>query len=336
MQFADHVPEEARAYIRRTLDGDDSHWKGVTAFIAEYRATGVKGFPLQVLERERDCLHRFAHDLRMKDAYAELQKTLTTSKQYADFLSAAWQADMDYGPYRDRLKKAKDIAPKVAAAARELSSLLNELATTHTMPPNELYSIRDLLDATDNDALYGHNFHMWRSVRESITGTKRKSLNADKLSQEVDLTPKNVIVLHEGEDIDESVKNDPNTLIVLIRSFTAGDSEAATDPEIQTRNMLGYAWEKAPDLPAILDVVAHAADDWEPQETGPVGAAVSNRQRNRRNEFVRAFASILRRRMGIDIKGSLVAAVAATTDVVLNLDTTTSADSVRKALEDST
>lgn len=335
MQFPNYVPEGARAYIRRTLEGNGQHWKGVNAFITEYRADGIGGYPLHVLEHERDCLNRFAHDLRMKNAYAELQKTFTTSEQYSDFLSAAWQAHIDYGPYRDRLKQAKEIAPKVAAAARELSSLLNQLATTHTMPPNELYSIRDLLDATDNNELYGYNFHMWRSVRESITGTKQKPLNADKLSQEVDLTPQKVIVHHEGENIDESIKNDPNTLIVTIRSFESDDSKAAIDPEIQTRNMLGYAWEKAPDLPAILEVVAHAADDWAPQETGAIGAAVSNRQRNRRAEYVRAFASILRQRRGIDVKGSLVAAIAATTDVVLNLETTTSADNVRKALEDS-
>lgn len=333
MQFADHVPEEARAYIRRTLEGDDSHWKGVTAFIAEYRATGVKGFPLQVLERERDCLHRFAHDLRMKDAYAELQKTFSTSKQYADFLSAAWQADIDYGPYRDRLKKAKDIAPKVAAAARELSSLLNELATTHTMPPSELYSIRALLDATNNDELYGHNFHIWRSVRECITGTRRKLPSSERSTPETDSTPKKVIVIREDEDIDDSVRNDPDTLVIILKAMSADDVE--TDPETQTRNMLGYAWEKAPDLPAILEVVAHTAEDWAPQEMGAVGAAVSNRQKNPRTEYIRAFASILRERMRIEIKGPLVAAIATTTDVVLNLDTTTSADNVRKTLEDS-
>lgn len=333
MQFADYVPEGARAYIRRTLEGDGQHWKGVIGFITEYRANGTRGYPLRVLEHERDCLTRFSRDLRMKDAYAELQKTFTTSKQYADFLSAAWQADMDYGPYRDRLKKAKEIAPKVAAAARELSSLLNELATTHTMPPSELYSIRALLDATDNDELSGHNFYMWRAVRECITGTRREPPSTERSTKETDSIPKKIIVIGEDEDIDDSVRNDPDTLVIILTAARADDVEI--DPETQTRNMLGYAWEKAPDLPAILEVVAHTAEDWAPQETGAVGAAVSNRQKNPRTEYIRAFASILRERMRIEIKGPLVAAIATTTDVVLNLDTTTSADSVRKTLEDS-
>src|SRR4051812_41421232 len=102
MQFPHYVPAGARAHIDRTLygDKDGGHWKGILAFIAEYRSEGRASETADELEREANCVERFAQDPRMQDIYAELQKVFTTESQYAEFLQSAWAAKMDYGHFR--------------------------------------------------------------------------------------------------------------------------------------------------------------------------------------------------------------------------------------------
>ncbi len=331
MKFPSYVPAGAREHIRRTLEGNGSGWEGINAFVAEYRAKDDAADALQEMEREQSCLLRFARDDRMRDVYTELQKVFTSDDQYAEFLSSAWNADMNFAPFRERVKKAKALTPKIATAARELASLLGELGETHTVPPSELYSIRALLDATDNHEMGGHNLYMWSAVRGVITGKRRAPPPPEQPEPEEEAAPKQVVIVPE-EEAAEAERNNPDALIVVIRHFKRGDI-IERDHEKETRNTLGYAWGKAPDLPAILGTVAKAADNWTAQESGAIGAAIASRKKTRVTEYLRAFAELLRENLRMDLTAPIVAAMAATASVVLNLsDTGLSVDAVRMAI----
>lgn len=331
MDFPAYVPDGARAHIRRTLEGDGRHWKGVNTFVAEYRSKGISGSPLEVLEREQACLQRFVLDARMRDVYAELQKVFTSDDQYAGFLRSAWGADMDFAPFRDRTKKAKALTPKIAAAARELASLLEQAGNVSGgMAPDEFYSIRSLLNATDNHENCDHNLRIWRGMRGEITGTRGSPVAEHAAAENGNSAPRQSIIVIE-EDAEEAGRNNPDALIIVIKAMKPGEADEIDHKE-EARNVLGYAWGVAPDFPALLETVARAADDWTPQETGAIGVAVSNRQHNPRAEYLRAFASLLGRN-GIDPAATIFAAMAGTADVVLNdANVTTSADDVRKTL----
>jgi hypothetical protein len=332
MDFPAWVPAGARAHISRTLGGDGGNWKGVNAFVTEYRAKGNAGDALAGLECEQACYQRFAHDARMHDVYAELGKVFTSDNQYGDFLRSANGADQNFAPYRERLKQAKNLASKISAAARELARLIEQAGKAGGgMAPSEFYSIRTLLDATDNHELDDHNLSMWQSVREVITGTMSAPAATQAPAECDDSAPRQTIIVDE-ENAEEARLNNPDACLVVL--FTGKSGKAKIDPKDEARNMLGYAWGVAPHLPALLGTVARSADAWIPQESGAIGAAISTRQRNSLMEYVRAFAELLRQNMpGLDLSASIYAAIAGTADVVLNdANSVVTADAVRKAL----
>jgi hypothetical protein len=331
MNFPEYVPAGAREHIRRTLEGFGNHWKGVNAFVADYRKNGVSGDALMQLEREQSCLLRFANDARMRDVYAELEMVFTSSEQYSSFLRSAWGADIDFAPFRERVKKAKEVAPKVAKAARKLAALLDEAGKVGGgFAPDEFFSVRALLETTDNHEMNDHNLHMWRSVRSAITGRERDFPATGPCKSVVEEFPEKVILVPD-EDANEAKLNHPDAQIIVMCSVSTADIEK--DPEQEARNMLIYAWEKAPDLPAILGTVAYSADKWNPQESGAIGAAIASRQHSISAEYLRAFAKLLDEN-GIPTT-SIHKAIAGTATVVLDdadPDSEVSPDAVRMAL----
>ncbi len=97
--------------------------------------------------------------------------------------------------------------------------------------------------------------------------------------------------------------------------------------------MLAYAWEKAPDLPAMLETVACAAEQWRLDVGDVPNAAIASRKQSPKTEYLRAFAEILRNELRLSTLPALViTAMAGIANVVLNdpnLDV--SRDDVRKA-----
>ncbi|QHQ28577.1 hypothetical protein XACN24_09000 [Xanthomonas albilineans] len=333
MDFPAYVPAGARAHIVWTLEGGGpGHWQGVNALIEEYRANPDTS---DALEQERACYLRFSNDARMRDVYAELQKVFTQDDQYGEFLSAAWHAHMDYTPFREHMKKAKGLAPKIAKAARELATLLNEAGEVGGgVAPDEFFSICELLDKTDNTENGGHNQYIWAAVRKTITGT-RHAPTSDDTELKADAAPRAVKTVFSDEEAEAAQQAEPNAKLirVVVVPMKAGDkSERA--PEEEARNMLHYAWGKAPHLPTILETVAQAAEGWAPRESGAIGAAIASRKASPTTEYLRAFSEHLRRDLpGVILSGSIVTAMAGTANVVLNdarLDVST--DDVRKAI----
>jgi hypothetical protein len=309
MDFPAYVPAGARAHISWTLEGGGERWQGVNALVAEYRQSYVSPENLASVEGEQTCVLRFAHDDRMRAVYNELQKVFTSDDQYADFLRSAYAADLDFERYRQRVKQAKRLAPKIAEAASALACLLKQAGDVGGgKAPSEFYCIRTLLNATDNHELDDHNLHMWRALRKSITGERR----------EVSPGPQDLLPVGPMKFVLVPVK----------------PGEAKIDPEEQARNTLFYAWENAPDLVAILGTVEAAARNWIPQEGGAIGAAISTRQRSQVSEYVRAFAKLLRQHMpSLEFSAPIVAAMAGVADVVLNdANNVVTADAVSKAL----
>lgn len=317
MDFPAYVPTGARSHIQWTLEGGNS-WQGVNTFIEEYRINPDATEALAELEQERACLLRFAHDVRMRDVYAHLQKVVTTDEQIAQFLESAWTAHMDYTPFRKRVRSAKEIAPKIAKAARELSELLNRAGDVGGgVAPDEFFSIRALLDATDNHDDRKRNLRMWRGMRGIITGADRLASPPDDSTPQGDEPPnaRQVLVAFSEEEACRLTAESPSALIVRV---VAARKDERT-PEQEQRADLMYAWGTAPGLPAILETVARAAEEWEPGEGGAIGAAIVSRKANRGAEYVRALAALLRRDAPeLDLSGSMPTAMAGVANVVLN------------------
>lgn len=328
MKFPAYVPAGARAYITRTLEGNPKPgWKGILAIIAEFKRDKVDGYPLDVLEREAACMKRFAHDERMQEVYGALAKVFTADKQYADFLRLAEHvSQVDFNDYRDRVKQVEALAPKIAEAAETLRTLLVDAGSAGAgigYCPDEFFSIRALLEVTDSA---GRNLHIWRGTRDCITGRSMAHAGGSNEAS-IDLADKQVALAYTEDEAEEA----GNTPALAVRIVPVEHVDVT--PEQEARNMLGYAWEKAPDLPQLLTTVADAARKWRAEPGKAISAAIASRKRNRAKEYVRAFARALREQAGIDTEGAIVAAIAEISNIALNSeDVALTADDVRKAL----
>lgn len=259
------------------------------------------------------CLQRLAHDSRMRDAYALLTREFSADEQWAGFTFSAWAARVNFGKYRERVKRARELKAEIVDAAVNLASLLHRFSATGLCGPDEFYSVPELLRQTDNRDIQSSNFEMWRAMRPHVLGdltrAQQAAQNATRATRtEAEKAPK--FVVHFGP---------------------GGETEA--DPKQQERDLLRYAWQLAPDLPAILQTVATAARNFQPSETGMIGAAIDTRQRSPKTEYVRAFANRLTESYGLTLTTGIRKAMAVTANVVIDLpDVDVSDDDVRKAL----
>lgn len=95
-----------------------------------------------------------------------------------------------------------------------------------------------------------------------------------------------------------------------------------------------HAWKKVPTVDLLLDTLANAANDYEPQEPSSVVAAgIASRKKTPKTAYLRAFWYLLAGEHGFTISPRVKDAMATTATVVLNEpDTIVSADDVSKAL----
>lgn len=331
MDFPSYVPNAVRELIAGMLDGDIAHdwadlgWRG--ALEKSERELGrLEGLLHSIQDPEGlnnvrveyakesanargigenvASLERLALRPEMQAAYARLVGALGTDAELKAFIRAAWGAHMNYGTFRDRLKEAAEIARKVADAAGTLHDLLQKAEGFGTYLPGEFFGIRSLLRNTDHDP-DDRNHYMWQRLRHVVLGDR-----PDPLPQNTNVVPLRVEV-------------------VLVSALDA----TPLDPEEQARNMLDYAWGSAPDVRHIVATMQRAAQECVPTETGTIGAAVSSQKRNRKTEYLRGFASLLRNEYRIELTAEIMNAMAVTATVVLNdPDTDVTYDDVRKAV----
>lgn len=197
MDFPAYVPAAVRAYITTLIEGDSLEPMGWQESLnrAEHHLAEIDGKIescirwgkddyLPGLRKDRaeaiahrdrlagdvDCLHRLAHDARMRDAFALLTREFTDDKQWRNFIYTAWAARVDFAEYRDRLKRAAELKGEIAEAAETLAKLIRQFSDTGINGPGEFYSIPELLRQTDNHEMEDHNLHMWRSMRRHVLG----------------------------------------------------------------------------------------------------------------------------------------------------------------------
>ena len=339
MDFPAYVPAAVRAHITTLIEGDSCEPTGWQESLAsaERQLAEVDGEIescirrgkddyLPGLRRDRakavahrdrlagdvDCLHRLAHDARMRDAFAILTLEFTDDRQWRNFIYAAWAARVDYSKYRDLRNRADELRVEIADAAEILAKLIRQFSATGINGPDEFYSIPELLRQTDNNEMQGHNLHMWRSMRQHVLG---------------DLPRRDVPETRPAEESGE-----PPT-VEIVRVFLAPGEKAEIDPVEEARNMLHYAWGTAPDFSALLDTVAKAGRAFKPSQSGMIGAAIESRQHSEKTAYVRAFGNLLIDVHGFELTTPIMKAMAIVANVVINLaDVDVTNDDVRKAL----
>lgn len=264
-----------------------------------------------MLAGEVDCLQRLAHDARMADAFALLTREFSDDQQWREFVSAAWAARADFAMYRDRLKRATELKGKIADASETLVKLIRQFSEIGISGPSEFYSVPELLRQTDNHEMQDHNLHMWRSMRKHVLG--------DSPTREI----------KERKPAGESSEPIPEIRRVIVPL----EEKLKTDPEEETRNVLRYGWDTAPEFSALLDTVANAARAFKPSESGAIGKAIESRQKSPKTEYLRAFGSLLADH-GFTLTAPVTKAVAIVANVVINLhDVDVTYDDVRKSLK---
>ncbi len=338
MDFPAHVPAAVRAHITTLIEGDSWEPQGWAASLADAEETLARidraietyirrgeddYLPSLRIQRaealaHRDglagdvgCLRRLAHDARMADAFALLTREFTDDRQWRNFTYAAWAARADFSKYRDRLKRARELKGEIADTAETLAKLIHQFADTGISGPSELYSIPELLRQTDNHEMHGHNLAMWRSMRRHVLG---------------DMPRRDIPDAKPAEECGELM---PPIEIVLV---PMGEKPEIA-PEEEARNMLRYAWGTAPDFSALLGTMANAARNFEPSESGMIGAAIQSRQRSPKTEYLRAFGNLLTDVHKFTLTTAIMQAMAIVANVVINLpDVDVTYDDVRKAL----
>jgi len=339
MDFPAYVPAAVRSLISKLIEGDSREPIGWRESLAtadrelvevEARFQSCIGWEDQeyldglrkakaaalahrdMLEGDVDCLHRLAHDARMRDAFALLTREFTDDRQWRNFIYAAWSARVDFTKYRDRLKRAAELKSGIADTAETLAKHIRQFSETGINGPGEFYSIPELLRQTDNHEMQGHNLHMWRSMRQHVLG---------------DLPRWDVPETRPAE-----ASGDPPTR-EIVRAFLAPGEKAEIDPVEEARNMLRYAWGTAPDFSALLDTVAKAGRAFKPSESGMIGAAIESRQRSPKTEYLRAFGNLLTDVHNFALTTPTMQAMAIVANVVINLpEVDVTYDDVRKAL----
>ncbi len=264
-----------------------------------------------------ECLTRLGTRSEMKEVFSFLDKEELDDEKCWSFIRSAWAAQMDFAPYRERLKRAKELTGQIAESAERLAVQIEKFARAHHNGPSEFFSIPELLRTTDNHEMQDYNLAIWRSMRKHVVG--------DYAPAETSAANSN------ARDMNEGVQNE---VPITIRFVAPGDTLDTVDPAEGVRATLRYAWEKAPAFPAMLNTVARVARNFEPSETGMVAAALDSRKHSSVNVYIRAFAHLLEDRYHFSLTSNVMHAMAIVAGVVLNqANSAPTYDDVRKTLK---
>jgi hypothetical protein len=368
MEFPAYVPAAVREYVTKLIEGNSGWQEGlvqIEGLLAEIDET-IQSYircgrddDLPGLRKERaeavalrnrlkanvDCFRRLVQDERMREAYAILTHEFTNDRQWRSFIHAARAARVDFSKYRERLKRAAELADKIAKTAKTLAALIRQFSETGIKGPSEFYSIPVLLRKTDSYEMDGHNLHTWRSMRRYILGDPPRWDVRGTMSAEEGGEPMSPIEIFDAmlDDLfgpseldvqDEKPADECGETMAPIDIVRAPiGKKPEIPPEEKVRYVLSYAWGAAPDFSALLETVASAARSFKPSLPDAIGAAVKLRQHNPKTEYLRAFGKLLTVQ-GFALTTPIMKAMAITATVVINRpDVDVTYDDVRKALQ---
>lgn len=326
MDFPTYVPAAVQTHITMLIEGDKRMRYGCAAMLAnaeqviskieqtiEARTRCGEMDDLDSLRQKKmgavrrrdtmagnvECLKRLANDVRMKDAFALLTGELTNDTQWCAFISAAWAAQMDYKPYRERLRLAAELKEDIADVADKLAKLLRQFSKTGVYGPSEFYSVPELLRNTDNHELQEHNLMMWRMMRRHVVG--------DPIRRDV-----------SGKEQIQDDRDSVSAPNIVIRWLEPNEKPNIDAAEV-AGNTMQYGWGVAPDFSELLDTLVTAARAFKPSESGMIGAAINTRQANAKNEYLRAFGNLLTDVHHFTLTAPIMRAIAIVASVAMNL-----------------
>jgi hypothetical protein len=207
MKFPSYVPAAVREFVDCSLEGDDlqeglysrlAHAKSQLAVIdiasrcgSSFAAELESRYRQWLLARRTDsvqeierisgaitCLRSLATDARMRDAFSLLNREFDDDTQWRAFVGAAWAANLDYGPLRDKSKQTSTLARDIAVASRKLAGLLSEFGDARLPRSADPFAIPDLLRCTAPDDRGAAQ--KWQLFREVVIGGKvRRAIEVD-------------------------------------------------------------------------------------------------------------------------------------------------------------
>jgi cell division protein FtsB len=334
LKFPHYLPNAVRDYVVEFMDGANGSGGFVT--YRDEKAKELEAIKQHISELEKSgdlvsaetrekygdikqehdhldshikCMERLALREQMQEAYAKLSTVLVDVLQWEHFLYAAWAARMDYAPYKKRLERTKKVSDDIAKTADNLAALLREITDSGMSYPNEFYHIRTLLERTDNTENLNDN-SMWQVQRPVVLGLHPRKGTAQT---------------------DHGSSDKPPVFSIILQH--PGDEQEPIDPREQMRNAVSHAWEKAPPFSALLETVAQAAREYEPQPTGKIAAAISSHKGTAHTQYLRAFADLLINTYHFEISAPILNAMAIMATVAFDdPDVDISYDDVRKAI----
>ena len=295
MRFPGYVPDAVQNYITALIDGDGSYkgWAVVTNEPGLEWLVPVVAF-----------LRRFeTQDEVIRECFQYLAQEKFSDADKKRFVNAAWVAlASDYPQYRQHLKNAEKQREEIAKKAAELATLIREISR-HGLSdlPMEFDDVRTLLRETDGTD------PIWPIMRRHLLGEPM-------------------------EPPSENAATDDEVEVIVCREveIKIGTAQKLA-PVAQLREDIGYTWGIAPGLPELLDTVARAARNYEPQFYGRIGAAIEKRQNNDKTQYLRAFRHELD---GFDMTLPILNAMACMATVALNdPNVVVSCDDVKQALD---
>ncbi len=339
MQFPNYIPKSVKYQATHYLEGSGS-WKGWIICLKEqkeklfkieeeiaywkqhnqdpdyanYQLVKLRTQKLEGeqeftdLDKDINCINRLIHDVSMKAAYKLLLSEFfgdeTANRKIDQFIHFAWSANINYFKPRESLNNATELSKEISATATKLAKLLNKIGETDSNPPNEFFSIPSLLEGTDND---GHDFLIWRAMKTMV-------LAKSPIRKE------------------QQISIDGTTPISFKRILVSAENPQKIDPREQVRNELRYGWEKAPDLPKLLNTVARVANEFKPSCGYFADSVMESRKKNPKTDYIRGYADLLSKG-SFNLSPTILKAIAITATVVINNpDLIVTYDDVRKAL----
>ncbi len=297
MNFPAYVPVAVQEYITTLVDGGH----GLEGWAAVANDPGHKWIASIVT-----FLRRFEkQDERIEEMFSYLERAELSDAHKKQFMNAAWASLADYNKARDAVKLAEKQRQAIATKATELADLLRgALGHGFSNVPMEFYSVRTLLHHTNGSDL------TWPYNRRELLGLGDPMA---KPNGEVDSTGAAKVVVNR----------------VIEGSAPMQEPDSVT----RLRGNIEYAWKLAPDLPDLLDTVAKAARNYEPQFYGRIGAALEKREGNTKTNYLRAFGHMLAEAR-IQPTTDVLNAVACMATVAINDENiVVTCDDVKQALE---
>lgn len=315
MKFADFVPCVIKVFATEMMKGEDG-WladrqklsKRLNRIESELALANKQGNKvaidnlvrekselsneLKFLDKDIACLRRLVEYPRMQSVYAALDSEFAGNSEkiskLRSFIHSAWSAYIDYEFYRDRMsgKEIKKRVKQVGDAAKKLALLLRGVEKDCEQLPEDFQLVRQLLWKTDNSDIDGRDLTSWRVMRHHILGSHGSGPSIAPSSDAIEPPFNLELEVHVGvleSDLSDFRSSSLDTTYVQ----TLTESSAAISDASPS---LDYVWELAPPVYALLETLAHAAEEFEPQHpSGAIGGALLGRQKGKRSDYVRGF-----------------------------------------------